>query len=176
MHNKHIKTLIISFTVAALLSSCRTQKQAAQTQFQNSRLENSVQDTTQTTRQEQRHTRLTITYIPLTQPQSKEEPMPNTQETPAVHQPSPVQTAEILAQVLADNGGGTIIIQEEQTNINQEQTQTHTYSNTDQEQNTYSTMTLRDYRRTPTAISIYFIFGLFALGIILEIIKLYIKP
>lgn len=176
MHNKHIKILLLSFTVVALLSSCRTQKQAAQTQSQSSRLENSIQDTTQTTRQEQRHTRLTITYIPLTQPQSKEEPMPSTQETPAVHQPSPVQTAERLAQVLADNGGGTIIIQEEQTNINQEQTLTHTHNSSDQAEETQSTMTLRDYRRTPTAISFYVIFGLFALGIILEIIKIYIKP
>ena len=110
MKSKHINCIIFIVSVTLIISACRTSKQAITSHASTTSISQNAIDSAAHRLMASQSRRLTITYIPSFQAHPEGLPIPTDN--------SPLQN---LTNQLIEQGGGTLIIEQE-SNINQSET------------------------------------------------------
>jgi hypothetical protein len=127
MKAKHINCIIFIVSVTLIISACRSSKQAITSHASTTSIsQNAIDSATRSLMASQSH-RLTITYIPGFQVTSPDLPIPRTNNT-----------LQDLTNQLIEQGGGTLII-EEQNTVNHAETTSTQHTSTQDTTNTQNT-------------------------------------
>ena len=139
MKAKHINCIIFIVSVTLIISACRTSKHTtASSTSTTSITQNAIDSAARSLMASQSH-KLTITYIPGFQITSPDLPIPRTN--------SPLQD---LTNQLIEQGGGTLII-EEQSSTNQAETTATTHTSTQDTTTTQNTQYQEKQTQQPRA-------------------------
>ncbi len=127
MDTKHASSFICIITIILLMPACRTSKHTTASNTSTTSITQSAIDSTAHRLMASQSRRLTITYIPSFQITTPDLPIPKTT--------NPLQD---LTNQLIEQGGGTLII-EEQTTVNHAETTSTQHTSTQDTTNTQNT-------------------------------------